>query len=236
MPPYTFDLDGGRACLDFANTASGSGDHLDTYADLLAFAVQSNLVSPDLTAWLQAEAERLPADAAATLARGKALREALRAIFTAVANHVRPPADDLDVLNVNLAASLGHVRILPDASGDAFTWGWAAPNLNAPLWPIVRSAAEVLTSETERLLVRECGASDCAWLFMDATLNRSRQWCSMTSCGNREKARRHYQRVKAQRSAAPTRATSTREAAPRAPRPAPRTAAAPVADATATAE
>ena len=39
----------------------------------------------------------------------------------------------------------------------------------------------------------------CFWLFLDTTRNRSRQWCSMTSCGNREKARRHYQRQRAQR-------------------------------------
>jgi predicted RNA-binding Zn ribbon-like protein len=201
--PYVFDLDGGRPCLDFANTESASGDHLNTYADLVAFAAQSRLVTPDLTTWLQAEATRLPGEAASAVHRGRALRDALRAIFIAVANRTRPSTADLDVLNTNLAASLAHARILPDAAGDGYAWGWAGADLDSPLWPIVRSAAEVLTSKHERVLVRECGSSDCTWLFMDATKNRSRQWCSMTSCGNREKARRHYQRVRAQRTAAP---------------------------------
>ncbi|HLZ25721.1 MAG TPA: ABATE domain-containing protein [Chloroflexota bacterium] len=199
--PYVFDLDGGRPCLDFANTASASGDHLSTYADLVAFGAQANLLTPERTAWLHAEAERRPAEAEATLRRATALREALRGIFQAVANRARPSDADLDVLNANLATSLAHARVLPDAAGDAFAWGWSGTDLAEPLWPIVRSAAEILTSEPERSLVRECGAGDCAWLFMDATRNRSRQWCSMTSCGNREKARRHYQRVKAQRAA-----------------------------------
>src|SRR5712691_10717345 len=38
---YAFDLDAGRACLDFANTLSSSGEHLTSYADLDAFAAQS---------------------------------------------------------------------------------------------------------------------------------------------------------------------------------------------------
>jgi predicted RNA-binding Zn ribbon-like protein len=216
---YVFDLDGGRPCLDFANTQSSSGDHVDSYADLLAFAAQSNLLTPESAAWLHTAAQRRPGAAKSTLVRGKSLRQALRGIFVAVANHARPREADLEVLNANLAASLPHARVLPDASGDGYAWGWASPDLDSPLWPIVRSAAELLTSEHERPLVRECGAGDCAWLFMDTTKNRSRQWCSMTSCGNREKARRHYQRVKAQRGVKPAAKAEATVAAPRARRP-----------------
>jgi predicted RNA-binding Zn ribbon-like protein len=61
------------------------------------------------------------------------------------------------------------------------------------LRPIARSAAELLTSETLSR-VRECGGATCTWLFLDASRNRSRRWCSMESCGNRAKARRHYRR------------------------------------------
>ena len=85
-------------------------------------------------------------------------REALRGIFMAVANHQRPSAADLDVLNANLAATLPHARLVLDETHDVYEWGWAGTDLNSPLWPIVRSAADVLTSEQERPLVRECGA------------------------------------------------------------------------------
>jgi predicted RNA-binding Zn ribbon-like protein len=200
--PYVFDLDGGRPCLDFANTLSFSGaDHLNSYADLLAFASQSHLVTLETTASLDAAARRQPSAALATLERAKQLRQALRGLFTALANQTPPLARDVDVLNANLAKALPHTRlVLDDALHDAYSLGWATnTDLSAPLWPIVRSAADLLTSNHERSLVRECGADDCAWLFLDSTRNRSRQWCSMTSCGNREKARRHYQRVKAAR-------------------------------------
>ncbi|MGO4621719.1 CGNR zinc finger domain-containing protein [Ensifer sp. 2YAB10] len=35
---------------------------------------------------------------------------------------------------------------------------------------------------------------NCGWLFLDRSRNRSRTWCDMAVCGNRNKARRHYHR------------------------------------------
>ncbi|MGA6163356.1 CGNR zinc finger domain-containing protein [Amycolatopsis magusensis] len=40
-----------------------------------------------------------------------------------------------------------------------------------------------------------CPADDCRWAFYDRSRNRSRSWCSMSSCGNREKARAWRQRT-----------------------------------------
>ncbi|MBX3582034.1 MAG: CGNR zinc finger domain-containing protein [Rhizobiaceae bacterium] len=37
----------------------------------------------------------------------------------------------------------------------------------------------------------------CNWLFVDRSRNGSRVWCDMSICGNRQKARRHYERSKA---------------------------------------
>jgi predicted RNA-binding Zn ribbon-like protein len=197
-----FDLDGGRPCLDFANTLTSSGvDHLATYTDLVAFADQSELITPFDAVWLQAEGERDPLIAQGVVVRARRLRAAMRAIFAAIALDETPSDHDLSVLNFDLAASLGHARVVPQGEG-GYRWGWAGRNLDAPLWPITRSAADVLTSDAERRLVRQCGASDCSWLFVDTTRNRSRQWCSMASCGNREKARRHYQRQRANRETA----------------------------------
>jgi predicted RNA-binding Zn ribbon-like protein len=59
------------------------------------------------------------------------------------------------------------------------------------LWPIAQSAADLMTSD-KRNSVRQCGADDCAWLFLDESRNHSRRWCDMKTCGNRQKARRHY--------------------------------------------
>jgi predicted RNA-binding Zn ribbon-like protein len=143
----------------------------------------------------QGDAE--PTIAAGVLTRAKRLRAAMRAIFAPLAAGAKLPTAELGVLNSNLAASLSHARVVPTGAGDGYRWGWSGRNLDAPLWPITRSAADLLTSDEERALVRQCGADDCAWLFLDTSRNRTRQWCSMQGCGNREKARRHYERRRA---------------------------------------
>lgn len=43
--------------------------------------------------------------------------------------------------------------------------------------------------------VKVCPA--CRWLFLDVSKNKSRRWCDMKVCGNRAKARAHYQLSKA---------------------------------------
>lgn len=42
--------------------------------------------------------------------------------------------------------------------------------------------------------LKACRASDCEWAFFDNAKNASRAWCSMSSCGNREKARAYRAR------------------------------------------
>jgi predicted RNA-binding Zn ribbon-like protein len=200
---FTFDLDGGRLCLDFANTLTPSHDHLLSYARLLAFAEQSRLITRDDLDRLQHAAQRAPERASAVLERARALRGAIYAVFTAVASDEVVPADAIDSLNVELARGLAQARVV--ATPDGFGWAWSTElALDRPIWPIARSAADLLTSDSERRLVRQCGADDCLWLFMDTTKNRTRQWCSMRSCGNRAKARRHYQRRRAALSTAST--------------------------------
>jgi hypothetical protein len=45
----------------------------------------------------------------------------------------------------------------------------------------------VTTGQWDRIKI--CPAADCLWAFYDRSRNRSRTWCSMSVCGNREKAR-----------------------------------------------
>jgi predicted RNA-binding Zn ribbon-like protein len=42
--------------------------------------------------------------------------------------------------------------------------------------------------------LKACTDAECQWAFYDATRNRSRTWCSMDVCGNREKTRRYRER------------------------------------------
>jgi predicted RNA-binding Zn ribbon-like protein len=87
------------------------------------------------------------------------------------------------------------VRVIRNESG--FTWGWDKQSdaLDRMLWPVARSAADLLTSDHLNR-VHQCGGKDCTWLFVDTSRNHSRQWCDMGDCGNRAKARRFYQRTR----------------------------------------
>jgi len=212
-----FDLDGGRLCLDFANTwSASSGEHLNTYADLVSFAEESGVLDAEDAARLRADAASRPARTDAVMERAYTLRAASYAIFSKVAAGRALEAEDLEMLNYEVAASMRHLRVEADTKlrGDAetlarteadaplsFRWAWNALDLDRPLWDIARSAAELLVDDEDRRRVRECGGAACRWLFLDTTKNRSRQWCSMQACGNRQKARRHYQRVRARQRA-----------------------------------
>jgi predicted RNA-binding Zn ribbon-like protein len=189
---------GGNAALDFANSLRGRddgvprGDHLGGYDDLLVWGEGAGLIERREGKRLRSEAARRPREAAQAFGKAMALRETIYRLFRALADGHRPARADLDTFNAALAASLPHQRLVE--AEDGFGWAWEdTPALDRVLWPVLRAAAELLTSD--RLpRVRECGGDHCGWLFLDETKNRSRRWCEMSVCGNRAKARRHYDR------------------------------------------
>jgi predicted RNA-binding Zn ribbon-like protein len=195
---YVFDLSGGRLCLDFANTVGNRNgqrpsEHLNRYCDLVGWGRQAGLLPGD-DAWeLLREGAGRPAEAENVLVRARALREALYTIFSARAAGRTAPAADLAQLNAALPEALARLHVAP--AGHGFVWHWRAEpaDLDRMLWPVLRSAAELLTSDDLPLL-RLCASETCAWLFMDTSRNRTRRWCDMKVCGNRAKARRHYRR------------------------------------------
>jgi predicted RNA-binding Zn ribbon-like protein len=205
---WVFELAGGRLCLDFANTVSdirggpSERDRLVDYADLLSWGRQAGAVSEPLARRLAAEARRRPADARATFGEAIELREAIYRVFLAFAQGREPPKADLAVLNAALGRALSHRRIERRSRGDAccaLGWEEVPDALDAVLWPVAASAAELLVGGDDLARVRVCGlyeSHECGWLFVDETKSHTRRWCSMKDCGNRAKARRHYQRTR----------------------------------------
>ena len=198
----TMNLIGGALCLDFTNTVGGRRDtgviedKLNGYSDLIAWSRHTGTLTEAEARNLTREAARRPAEANETFERAIALREALYRIFTALTEGSSPKAADIAVLNVELSQALAHSELV--AAGEGFTWSWSHRRdaLDLVLWPIARSAAELLTSP-DLARVRECAGDSCGWLFVDTSKNRSRRWCDMSDCGNRAKARRHYARARA---------------------------------------
>ncbi len=189
-----------QLCLDFANTADWhASEHpvetLHTYADLVAWAQRANMLTSHTAEELNQQATRFPLEATQLLGQAITLREMIYRIFTAATAGQPPDAADLTSLNAMLPAAYSHLQILQ--SGDHFMWGWQSKGdeLDCMLWPVVRSAADLLTfPELNR--VKQCAddRGGCGYFFIDTTRNHSRRWCTMQSCGNRAKARRHYAR------------------------------------------
>jgi predicted RNA-binding Zn ribbon-like protein len=191
-------LVGGRPSLDFTNTVSDHlagepEEYLASYADLVTWAEHAGLLAADAAGRLRAAAARAPGEAQAALARAQALREALFRVFLALAQDDAPPADDLALVNEEAARAFSRRALEPAGAGLAWQWQEEDGALDRPLWPVVADATALLAS-AEIGRVKVCGADVCGWLFLDESRNRSRRWCSMEDCGNREKARRHYHR------------------------------------------
>ena len=194
----TFERIGGALCLDFANTGSQRREgpfkeKLHSYADLLAWSEEAGQLEREQADQLTAKSERSPAEAESVLERAKELREAVYRVFSARFHGDALPADDLRRISDEYAYAAAQRVLAPTESGEIdFAWR-DTDALERPLWPIAVSAA-VLASSDELDRVKECATDNCNWLFLDASKNRSRRWCEMKECGNRAKARRHYQR------------------------------------------
>lgn len=192
---------GGALCLDFANTTGrriepqGEEALLD-YEDLVAWAEHAGAVAAAEARALLRAAHVEPERPRATHRRAIELREALFRIFSAAAGGRDVATADLDILNRFVGDAFAHLRLAPRDGGFVLAWRGAAGSLDLPLWRVARSAADLLVSpDVSR--VRECSSQRCDWLFLDRSKNHSRRWCNMAECGNREKARRHYSRRRA---------------------------------------
>jgi predicted RNA-binding Zn ribbon-like protein len=145
----------------------------------------------ELASWLAANGlapAGLPATAA-DLRRAKELREALRQALLA---HNDAEVDEgVAYAVLDGAAREGRVRLR--FVGRAGTLEPEAGGVKAALGRIAVAVQESM-AEGSWPLLKACRASDCEWAFLDTAKNHSRAWCSMSSCGNREKARAFRER------------------------------------------
>ncbi len=192
---HVFHVTEGRLCLDFANTVSWRRgkptDWLRSYAELLSWGRQAGVLSTSEAGRLRARSRQRPNDAAEVLTEAVDLREVIFRTLAGIVDGTGPAGRDLSALNTWLAAAYARARIRSTPTGFAWQPTRDPADLRSPLWPVVRSVGELLTSGNLARL-RRCAGRTCAWLFMDSTRNGSRRWCAMTVCGNRAKARRHY--------------------------------------------
>ena len=157
------------------------------------------LTSPEALATWLSDRGLVPAGAASDqddLRHAIALRAALRGIIGAKSGAAVYP---VDVATLNEAASAsklrarfgsdGAARLEPEVSG-----------VTGALGRIV-AAAFAAMADDDWARLKLCGSQTCRWAFFDRSRNHSSRWCTMASCGNREKARRFRREHAAQRPA-----------------------------------
>jgi predicted RNA-binding Zn ribbon-like protein len=197
---------GGDPALDFVDTVVGLRDTepapedelLRSYEDLVTLGLKTRTLAERAARRLRRAARENPAEAQAVLDAAREARDVLDSVFRPVAVGAAPPARALDELARLDATALAHGRLVEDRGRVAWSWD-DAPGLDAPLWPLVHSAVELVTTGP---LDRVSCCGRCRWLFVDATKNHSRRWCSMEACGTLAKMERYVARRRELRAAA----------------------------------
>lgn len=177
---YRPELIGGHLALDLVNTVAwrlDPGRTVDRFADL-----------PNVERWLLAAG--VTTDRAAVTRRLRddlvAAREIAYDVLASLAVGDRPARATIDALHGLIA------EVVRSASVEVSPFGWRADDPGGA----VRLAVWRLFEDEDLSRLRQCGDDGCGWLFLDRSKNGSRRWCSSADCGNRARARRHYERAR----------------------------------------
>ena len=167
--------------VDFVNTRDVE-EQTDSLADPAA-------VNPWISAHTEIEA---PADVVADRESQQRLLELREALRDLLRTNAGEPAGKLDLSPLRKAAaeSRYHAGLSPEGLVCINADGDSVAALEARLL----LAMELVQTLGAWPRVKACAADDCQWAFYDASRNRSRTWCSMEECGNREKTRRYRSR------------------------------------------
>jgi predicted RNA-binding Zn ribbon-like protein len=214
--PEGLHFPSGHPALDFVNSVNPRAgpeariDYLGDYEQTAHWAWHASVISEAERDELLGLAAVSPGGADAVWRRTTRLREALFRVFRALTRGEGPVSDDLALIDEERhRADRETVLVARNRDGDdsspavEIVLGESAA-LEAPLWSLARSAAELLT-EVDPTRLRECPAEagGCGWIVLDETRNRSRRWCDMRVCGNRAKAARLTERRREARARTP---------------------------------
>lgn len=177
---YQPELVGGHLALDLVNTVAwrlDPGRTVDRFAEL-----------PNVERWLVAtEVSTDPAVVTPQLRDDlMAARGIAYDVLALLAVGDRPTRAAIDALHGLIAGIAG------SASVDVDPFGWRADDPAGA----VRLAVWRLFEDEDLGRLRQCADDGCGWLFLDRSKNGSRRWCSSADCGNRARARRHYERAR----------------------------------------
>jgi predicted RNA-binding Zn ribbon-like protein len=190
---------GGAPCLDFVNSiedpaSDAPQDFLTSYPDLVRWGQHAGLIADTTAKRLITRADTDESSVDEALRRALELRDALHRLFLAIATRRDPDREDLELLRRAYLDAMSGATLVPD--DERLTWHWQPDEqrLDQLLWPLARSAVELLTTGDLRRIKLCENPYGCGWLFYDGSKNGSRRWCSMEGCGSQVKMRRQYAR------------------------------------------
>lgn len=93
-----------------------------------------------------------------------------------------------------LAPLLENVRSIPSITDDGLTWTVEVGDGRELVVEAVLAWDHLRRRMPGRL--RPCANEQCELFLLDHSRSNNARWCSMAVCGNKLKARRHYQRVR----------------------------------------
>jgi predicted RNA-binding Zn ribbon-like protein len=179
---------GGRPSIDLVNTLRERWNR----------RVETLVTPDDLRRWLACAgvtAAPVPRVATEVLEEARALREAIDVLVTAAVEGRPAPAPAVAQVDAWLvhAGARPHLSVGP---GGVCVLGEraSADSPRRALGTLALDAAELLGAPGARARLRICEAEDCSARFFDRSPAGARRWCSMRSCGNAAKARRHRAR------------------------------------------
>ncbi len=188
VTPESIKLQGGTLALDFANTVDWTADEVPVNAT-------DALLEPDsLDRWgvRLGVAGRPGGPEELEIARG--LRHALHCIFSALARGTEPDEFSLSRLRFAYAQAVAAGTLTRREDG-GFGLEWSAEETRRVRFAVAADAVSLLADPTRMARLHRCPGRDCGWVFLD--MSGRRRWCSMATCGSREKMRRMYARKRA---------------------------------------
>ena len=185
-------------CLEFANTRFWRGsepatESLSGLGDVLAWCERAKSVDGRTASRLGAWARQHGNEGGRLFEEAIAAREMIYALFSASAAGWVVSDRDVDALNRLLASAPSRANLTIAKTGNMWRLPSATPDAASLLAPILWSAGDLLAGDRLQR-VRLCANEKCRWLFLDDSKSGTRRWCSMSACGNRAKAHRHYMR------------------------------------------
>ncbi|MDV6262494.1 CGNR zinc finger domain-containing protein [Rhodococcoides yunnanense] len=131
----------------------------------------------------------LPVDTctAAQLDLARELREAIHLAATAAAVHEALPTSAVQIVNDHSIRGNASVVLTPEG-----TRRWKLNSESAvedALGVIADDAISIIAGERDGKLAL-CASPSCRAAFFDTSQSRSRKWCDMNTCGNRQKKAR----------------------------------------------